>query len=121
MVTVDSIRSGVLAAGFAMDFGVLAADAGALESNRRRRFGDFGLTMANVVIYTTPTCVYCRMAKNFFKKNGVSYREVNVAEDEKARDEMVQKSGQLGVPVIDIDGKIIVGFSEPELRKALGL
>ena len=77
--------------------------------------------MANVTIYTTPTCVYCKMAKEFFKKNNVEYQEKNVAEDDKAREEMVNKSGQLGVPVIDIDGKLMVGFNEGELKKALGL
>jgi len=61
------------------------------------------------------------MAKDFFQKHNVKYEEFNVAEDEKARAEMVQKSQQLGVPVIDIDGKIIVGFSESELKKALDI
>ena len=59
--------------------------------------------MSNIIIYTTPSCVYCKMAKEFFKENGVEYKELNVAVDEKARDEMVQKSGQLGVPVIEIE------------------
>ncbi len=74
-----------------------------------------------VTIYSTPTCVYCKMAKEFFKKNNVEYQEHNVAEDQKAREEMVNKSHQLGVPVIDVDGKILVGFNENELRKALGM
>ncbi|OGY68243.1 MAG: NrdH-redoxin [Candidatus Harrisonbacteria bacterium RIFOXYA1_FULL_48_8] len=77
--------------------------------------------MNSVKIYSTPTCVYCKMAKDFFQKHNVKYEEFNVAEDEKARAEMVQKSQQLGVPVIDIDGKIIVGFSESELKKALDI
>lgn len=77
--------------------------------------------MANVTIYSTPTCVYCKMAKEFFKKNNIAYQEHDVAADMKAREEMVQKSDQLGVPVIDIDGKIIVGFDESELKGALGL
>ena len=59
------------------------------------------------------------MAKEFFKDNNVAYKELNVAVDEKARDEMVQKSGQLGVPVIEIDGKIIVGFDKPKLFELL--
>lgn len=75
----------------------------------------------NIKIYTTPTCVYCKMAKEFFKKNNVEYQEFNVAEDDKARQEMVEKSHQLGVPVIDIDGEIIIGFDEGELRQALDL
>ena len=74
-----------------------------------------------VKIYTTPTCVYCKMTKEFFAKNGVEYQEVNVAVDVKAREEMVQKSGQLGVPVIDIDGKIIIGFDKPKINEYLGI
>jgi len=77
--------------------------------------------MAKVTIYSTPTCVYCKMAKEFFKKNSVQYAEHNVAEDDAAREEMVQKSHQLGVPVIDIDGEIHVGFNRAELERALGL
>lgn len=74
-----------------------------------------------VTIYTTPTCVYCKLAKDFFQKNKVEYREKNVLTDLPARNEMIQKSGQLGVPVIDIDGKIIVGFDQPAVQKALGI
>ncbi len=78
--------------------------------------------MANqVIIYSTPSCVYCKMAKDFFAKNGVEYVEHNVASDEKARKEMVDKSHQLGVPVIDVNGEIHVGFNRPELERALGL
>ncbi len=77
--------------------------------------------MASVKIYTTPTCVYCRMAKAFFKEHDIKYEEFNAAEDEKAREELVQKSGQLGVPVIDVDGKIIVGFDKEGLSRALGI
>jgi glutaredoxin len=61
------------------------------------------------------------MAKEYFEKNGVQYVEHNVAEDDAARDEMVEKSHQLGVPVIDIDGEVHVGFNRSELQKALGL
>ena len=69
--------------------------------------------MKKIIVYSTPTCVYCVMAKNFFTKNGFEYAEHNVAEDLKARQEMVDKSHQLGVPVIDIDGEIFVGFDSP--------
>ncbi len=75
----------------------------------------------NVKIYTTTHCPYCVMAKEFFKKNNVKYTEVNVEEDDKAAEEMIEKSGQMGVPVIDVDGKIIVGFNRPALEKALHL
>ena len=75
----------------------------------------------NVVIYSTPTCHFCQMAKNFFEEHGIEYTDYNVAEDiEKAR-EMVEKTGQMGVPVIDIDGEIVIGFDEPRLRELLGL
>ena len=74
-----------------------------------------------VTIYSTPTCVDCRMAKDFFKKNNVVYTEHDVAADVAARKEMVDKSHQLGVPVIDIDGEIHVGFNRPELERSLGL
>ena len=77
--------------------------------------------MANVTIYTTPSCVYCKMTKEFFKEHNVQYKEMNVAEDDKAREEMVDKSHQLGVPVTDIDGNIVIGFDEKELRRLLGI
>ncbi len=78
--------------------------------------------MANkVVIYTTPECVYCKMTKEFFKENNVVYEEKDVSIDEKARDEMVEKSGQLGVPVIDVDGKIVVGFDKAAIKELLKL
>ncbi len=78
-------------------------------------------TAKKVEIYSTPTCVYCNSAKQFFTENGVSYSEYNVATDLPKRQEMVEKSGQLGVPVISIDGEIIVGFDEARLSKLLGV
>lgn len=75
--------------------------------------------MKNITIYTTPTCVYCKMAKEYFKAKNISYKEFNVAEDDAAREEMVKKSGQLGVPVIDIGNEIFVGFNQREIEKAL--
>ncbi len=80
-----------------------------------------GKQFKKIVIYSTPTCVYCKMAKDFFKKHGIAYEEHDVATDEKARNDMVEKSGQLGVPVIDIDGEITVGFDGVQLKKTLGL
>ena len=77
--------------------------------------------MPKVTIYTTPSCVYCRMAKDFFKKHNVAYEEKDVVADEKARDDMIKKSGQLGVPVIDIGGTIIVGFDQDGIKEALGM
>lgn len=77
------------------------------------------MTKHDVKIYTTPSCVYCKMTKQYFKENDVAYKEIDVGADQKAAEEMVEKSGQLGVPVIDVDGKIIIGFDKPKLEKAL--
>lgn len=77
--------------------------------------------MANVTIYTTPSCVFCKMAKAFFSANNVQYTEKDVAIDLEARKAMVEKSGQLGVPVIDIDGAITVGFDKDRLSELLHL
>ena len=73
----------------------------------------------SVKIYTTNHCPYCNMAKDYFKKNDVKYTEINVEQDEKAAEEMIEKSGQMGVPVIDVNGQIIVGFNKPAIEKAL--
>ena len=75
--------------------------------------------MANVTIYTTPTCVYCKMTTEFFKEHNVQYTEKDVAGDAVAREEMVKKSGQMGVPVIDIDGELIIGFDKERLSELL--
>ncbi len=77
--------------------------------------------MANVTIYTTPTCGYCKMVKQFFQENNVEYTEADITTDPTLAMEAVQKSGQNGVPVIDIDGKIIVGYQPEVLSEALGL
>jgi glutaredoxin 3 len=77
--------------------------------------------MKKVKIYSTPTCHFCAMAKDYFKSNNVSYEDYNVATDADKRREMVDKSGQLGVPVIDIEGEIVVGFNRPKLAKLLGV
>ncbi|MEK7542547.1 MAG: glutaredoxin domain-containing protein [Patescibacteria group bacterium] len=77
--------------------------------------------MANVTIYTTPTCVYCRAAKEFFGEHNVQYEEKDVARDEQAREDMISKSGQMGVPVIEVNGEIVIGFDEPKLSRLLDI
>ena len=72
----------------------------------------------NIIVYSTPTCPYCNMAKEYFKKVGLEFRDVNVAADQSAAREMIEKSGQMGVPVIDIDGDIVIGF-RPDIFKEL--
>lgn len=77
--------------------------------------------MAKITIYTTPSCVYCKMTKTFFKQNNVAYEEKDVSVDEQARDEMISKSHQMGVPVVDIDGQIVVGFDKERLAQLTGI
>lgn len=74
-----------------------------------------------VTIYSTPTCHFCHMAKEFFKANNVAYTEHNVASDLEQRKEMIEKSGQMGVPVIIIGTELTVGFDKPKIAKLLGL
>ena len=74
-----------------------------------------------IKIYTTPSCVYCKMAKEYFKQNNVAFTEYDVGADIAKRQEMLDKSHQFGVPVIDIDGKIIIGFDRPKINALLGL
>ncbi len=73
----------------------------------------------SVVIYTTPTCGYCHKAKAWFREKKIPYTEYNVASDQRRAEEMVHKSGQMGVPVIDVHGRIIIGFNQPEIERAL--
>lgn len=74
-----------------------------------------------VLIYSTPTCHFCHLAKDFFNEKGVKYEEFNVGTDLEKRKEMVEKSGQMGVPVIAIDDDIVVGFDEEQVAGLLGL
>ncbi|MDD2656306.1 MAG: glutaredoxin domain-containing protein [Patescibacteria group bacterium] len=75
----------------------------------------------SVLVYSTTSCPYCNMAKDYFKANNVEYTDYNVGEDQAKGQEMVQKSGQMGVPVIDIDGTIIIGFNKEKINAVLGL
>ena len=79
------------------------------------------VSMAQVTIYSTPTCVYCNAAKKFFEEKGVSYTEYNVATDIEKRKQMIGKSGQMGVPVIDIGGELVIGFNQPKIKQLLGI
>lgn len=76
--------------------------------------------MEQVMIYSTPTCHFCHAAKEFFTENNVSYEEFNVAADAAKRQEMIEMTGQLGVPVIRIGNDVIVGFDEGKIRELLG-
>lgn len=75
----------------------------------------------NVTIYSTPTCHFCQMTKDFLKEQNVAYAEHNVAQDLEKRQEMIQKSGQMGVPVITVGEEVIVGFDKERLAESLGV
>ncbi len=73
-----------------------------------------------VTVYSTPTCPWCRRVKEFLTEKGIEFEDFNVVEDDEKREEMIEKSKQMGVPVIDVNGKILIGFDREELEKALG-
>jgi len=72
-----------------------------------------------VVVYSTPTCPYCKRAKDYLSHKGITYTDINVAQDREKANEMIQKSGQMGVPVITIDNEVVVGFNQTLLDKLL--
>lgn len=75
----------------------------------------------SVKIYSTPTCPFCIRAKQFLSENNIAFENFDVSGDQERAEEMIQKSGQMGVPVLDIDGEIIVGFDKEKIKEALGL
>lgn len=75
----------------------------------------------SVTIYSTPSCPYCKIAKQYLKENNIAFQDIDVQADPAQAQVMIDKSGQMGVPVVEIDGKIIIGFNKPEIAKALGL
>jgi len=77
--------------------------------------------MANVKIYSTPTCPYCKMVKQFLTENNIQFEDIDVAANQTAAQEMISRSGQMGVPVIDVDGQLVIGFDKGKLKKLLGL
>ncbi len=74
-----------------------------------------------VIVFSTPTCSFCNMAKKYFREKGIRFKDVDVSRDQAAARDMVRRSGQSGVPVIDIGGKIIIGFDRPKIDKLLGI
>jgi len=74
-----------------------------------------------VKVYSTPTCPWCIRVKGFLKDNNITFQDVDVSSNQQAAEEMVQKSGQMGVPVLDIGGEIIIGFDKEKIKTALGL
>jgi glutaredoxin 3 len=78
-------------------------------------------TQHRVLVFSTPTCSYCNTAKRYFREKGVQFRDIDVSKDAAAARDMVRRSGQTGVPVIDIDGKIVVGFDRPKINQLLAI
>ncbi|MBW3022754.1 glutaredoxin family protein [Candidatus Woesearchaeota archaeon] len=72
-----------------------------------------------VTVYSTPTCPYCHKAKDFLKENKIEFEDIDVSKDQNKAQEMIEKSGQMGVPVIEVGDEIIVGFDKEKLKKAL--
>lgn len=74
-----------------------------------------------VRVFSSKTCPYCTMEKDFLKQNKIEFEDVDVSDNQKAANEMIKKSGQMGVPVTEIDGEIVVGFDKEKLKKILGI
>ena len=74
-----------------------------------------------VKVYSTPSCPWCEAAKDFLKNNNIPFEDIDVSLDQTKAQEMILKSGQMGVPVIEIDDKIVIGFNKPLLEEFLGL
>lgn len=77
--------------------------------------------MPKIRIFSTPTCPYCETLKEFLKERGIEFEDIDVSKNAAAVEEMVQKSGQMGVPVVEIDGKIVVGFDREQISKLLNI
>jgi len=77
--------------------------------------------MSKVTVYSTPTCHFCHMAKDYFVEKGIPYEDFDVSKDLDKRKEMMDKSGQMGVPVIIIEDQIVVGFNKPKIVELLGI
>lgn len=77
--------------------------------------------MVDVILYSAPNCPWCVRVREFLTEHSIKFKVIDVSEDEAAAREMIQKSGQMGVPVTDIGGEMVVGFNEPQLKKLLGL
>jgi glutaredoxin-like YruB-family protein len=77
--------------------------------------------MAKIKIYSTPTCPYCLTLKDFLRGKGIKFEDIDVSRDKAAQEEMIKKSNQMGVPVLDIDGEIIVGFDKEKITKLLNI
>jgi len=74
-----------------------------------------------VKVYTTPICPYCNTLKQYLKQHNIEFEEIDVSQDQKLQDEIIEKTGQIGVPIVDIDGELIVGFDKEKISNLLGI
>ncbi len=128
MESLDPSGFGYLAYSLAVDIGFFRFESRGLELHPDRRphrhffpLELFRTAVMRIIVYSTPSCVYCRMLKDFLKNHDISYENKDVASDLPAQEEMIHKSHQMGVPVSDIDGEIFVGFNRAEIAKKLGI
>ncbi len=78
-------------------------------------------TRHRVLVFTTPTCPWCQRAKGYLQGRGVPFKEIDVSRDQRAANDLVRRTGRIGVPVIEIDGRPVVGFDQPQIDRLLGL
>ncbi len=93
----------------------------AVNKVRRERRPRKTKKQPRVLMFSTPSCSFCNKAKRYFRQKGVRFRDIDVSRDQAAARDMQRRSGQMGVPVIDIGGHIIVGFDQPKIDQLLGL
>lgn len=74
-----------------------------------------------IIVFSTPSCTYCNAVKGYFRQKGIRFKDVDISRDSAAAKDMMRRSGQMGVPVVDIGGKIVVGFDRPKIDKYLGI
>lgn len=84
-------------------------------------YSEISVATKMIKVYSTPTCPYCITLKKFLKEKGVEFQDIDVSSDEKELQEMVDKSGQMGVPVVNIEGKIVVGFDRDKILELLNI
>lgn len=72
-------------------------------------------------VFSTPTCPYCVVLKTFLKDNGFEYEDIDVSQDQEAQTEMIEQTGQMGVPVTEIEGEYIIGFDQKKIKEKLGI
>lgn len=92
-----------------------------MDNDLLNKYAWFEVIFMTVIVYSTPTCAWCKKLKEFLDENNIEYIDMDVSSNPDAAQEMILKSGQIGVPVVDVDGNIVVGFDKDKLKKLLGI